>query len=128
MIPVEKYSIMICIITLLGVTATAQNKNAKAVLEVDGVCGMCKKRIETAAIKTKGVKSAVWNVETKECSLIFDERKTDITTISQRIADVGHDTKEIKAIISHTKEKRKHYQIANQEKITITSHTNEKIY
>ena len=58
---------------------------------------MCKKRIETAAIKTKGVKSAVWNVETKECSLIFDERKTDLVIISQSIADVGHDTKEIKA-------------------------------
>lgn len=83
--------------TLVGITATAQDKNARVSIEVDGVCGMCKKRIETAAIKTKGVKSAVWNMETKECSLIFDERKTDILTISQSIADVGHDTKEVKA-------------------------------
>jgi mercuric ion binding protein len=37
----------------------AQNKNARASVEVDGVCGMCKERIEKAAIKTKGVKSAV---------------------------------------------------------------------
>ncbi len=92
----KKY-IIILLITIVGVTATAQDKNARATIEVDGICGMCKKRIETAAIKTKGVKSAVWNVETKKCSLIFDERKTSLTTISQSIADVGHDTKEIKA-------------------------------
>ena len=92
----KKY-ILILLVAMVGVTATAQDKNARATLEVDGICGMCKKRIETAAIKTKGVKSAIWNVETKECKLIYDERKTNLTTISQSIANVGHDTKEIKA-------------------------------
>lgn len=85
-------------LTLLLTTITfAQNKNAKASMEVDGVCGMCKERIEKAAIRTKGVKSAVWNVDTHELKLIFDERKTDLKTISKSIAAVGHDTKEIKA-------------------------------
>ena len=82
---------------LIGSTAFAQNKNAKASLEVDGVCLMCKDRIEKASIKTKGVKSAVWNVNTHELKLIYDERKTDLTTIQENIAAVGHDTKEIKA-------------------------------
>lgn len=82
---------------LIGTATFAQNKNAKASIEVDGVCGMCKERIEKAAIRTKGVKSAVWNVDTHELKLIFDERKTDLTTISKKIAAVGHDTKEIKA-------------------------------
>ncbi|WP_138433251.1 heavy-metal-associated domain-containing protein [Winogradskyella algicola] len=86
------------IIALLVTTMTfAQNKNAKASMEVDGVCGMCKERIEKAAIRTKGVKSAVWNVDTHELKLIYDERKTDLKTISKNIAAVGHDTKEIKA-------------------------------
>ena len=71
----------------------AQNKNAKAILEVDGVCGMCKERIEKAAIRTKGVKSAIWNVETHELKLIFDERKTNTEVISKNLAAVGHDTK-----------------------------------
>ena len=48
----------------------AQNKNAKVTIEVDGVCMMCKNRIEKACLKTKGVKSAVWNVETHNLSLI----------------------------------------------------------
>ena len=78
------------ILALIVTTMTfAQNKNAKASMEVDGVCGMCKERIEKAAIRTKGVKSAVWNVDTHELKLIYDERKTDLKTISKHIAAVG---------------------------------------
>ena len=89
---------VILIFTLLVTTITfAQNKNANASMEVDGVCGMCKERIEKAAIRTKGVKSAVWSIETHELKLIYDENKTDLKTISKNIASVGHDTKEIKA-------------------------------
>ncbi|WP_299363985.1 heavy-metal-associated domain-containing protein [Winogradskyella sp.] len=89
---------IILIFTVLITTATfAQDKNAKATIEVDGVCEMCKARIEKAAIRTKGVKSAVWNIDTHELQLIYDERKTDLKTIAQKLADVGHDTKEIKA-------------------------------
>lgn len=85
-------------LTLLVTTITfAQNKTARASIEVDGVCNMCKERIEKAAIKAKGVKSAIWNVESHELKLIYDEGKTNLTTIQQSIADVGHDTKEIKA-------------------------------
>ena len=75
----------------------SQNKNAKASMEVDGVCMMCKTRIEKASFKTKGVKSAVWDVKTHELKLIFDERKTNLETIQKNIAAVGHDTKELKA-------------------------------
>jgi periplasmic mercuric ion binding protein len=87
------------IITLLltGTTLFSQNKNAKASIEVDGVCMMCKARIEKASITTKGVKSAVWNVDTHELKLIYDERKTNLKAIQTNIAKAGHDTKEIKA-------------------------------
>lgn len=92
-----KNLIVIILVAFVGFTASAQDKNARATLEVDGVCGMCKARIEKASIKTIGVKSAVWNVETKQLSLIYDERKTDVEAISASVAAVGHDTKEIKA-------------------------------
>ncbi|HMC00820.1 MAG TPA: heavy-metal-associated domain-containing protein [Flavobacteriaceae bacterium] len=80
---------------LITITTFAQNKNAKASIEVNGVCLMCKERIEKAAIKTKGVKAADWNVETHELKLFYDERKTDLQTIQQNIADAGHDTQSI---------------------------------
>ena len=89
------------IITVVAVLLTtlsfAQDKNAKASIEVDGVCLMCKERIEKAAIRTKGVKSAVWNVETHELKLIYDARKTNVDSIQKSVAAVGHDTKDLKA-------------------------------
>ncbi|MDT0556240.1 heavy-metal-associated domain-containing protein [Patiriisocius hiemis] len=89
---------LIVIFTLLATTVTfAQDKNAKATLEVDGICGMCKKRIETATIKTKGVKFADWDIVSKQLSIIYDERKTNLEIINKNIAAVGHDTKEVKA-------------------------------
>ena len=89
--------IVVALTILISSVTFAQNKNAKASIEVDGVCMMCKNRIEKACITTKGVKSAVWNVETHKLKLIFDERKTDLKTIEKNIAAVGHDTKTFKA-------------------------------
>ena len=87
-----KKLVLFGLLLFLGVTLTAQNKNAKATIEVDGICMMCKDRIEKASIKTKGVKSAIWNVNSHELRLISDERKTDLTAIQESIAAVGHDT------------------------------------
>jgi mercuric ion binding protein len=89
--------LIVIALLLAGTISFGQNKNAKASIEVDGVCMMCKARIEKTCITTKGVKSAVWNVDTHELKLIYDERKTNLKTIQARIAEAGHDTKEIKA-------------------------------
>ncbi|MBZ0327423.1 MAG: heavy-metal-associated domain-containing protein [Altibacter sp.] len=92
-----KKVLMLLVVVLTTATLYSQDKNARATIEVDGICGMCKQRIERASLNTKGVKSAVWNVDTHMLNLIFDERKTNITAIQTSIASVGHDTHEIKA-------------------------------
>ena len=86
---------------LIGFSVQAQdikevkkNKNAKVAFDVDGICGMCKKRIEIAALKTKGVKFAIWDVKTHQINVILDERKTSLNTIKQNIANVGHDVRD----------------------------------
>jgi len=89
--------IVLVLVLLITTISFAQNKNERASLEVDGVCMMCKDRIEKAAIRTKGVKSAIWNVDTHELKLIYDARKTNLDSIRQKIAAVGHDTKALKA-------------------------------
>ncbi|CAL2086632.1 conserved exported hypothetical protein [Tenacibaculum dicentrarchi] len=93
---------VVLVVLLMSVSVSAQkkNKNAKISLNVDGVCGMCKNRIEKAALNCKGVKYANWNVNTHELKLIVDERKTDVKTIQQNVANVGHDTKAVKAPIT----------------------------
>ena len=89
--------LVLVLIMIASTVSFAQDKNKRESLEVDGVCMMCKSRIEKACFKTKGVKSAVGNVDTHELKLIFDENKTDLKTIEQNILAVGHDTKTLKA-------------------------------
>lgn len=90
-------NLLIIVLLLTGSVTYAQNKNAKATTEVDGVCMMCKARIEKACLNTKGVKFAKWDLKTHQLSLIFDDRKTSLKTIETNILAVGHDVKETKA-------------------------------
>ena len=90
-------NILLVLMLVFGASVFGQNKNAKAVIAVDGVCGMCKQRIEKAAIKTKGVKSAVWNIDTKELRVIYNDQKATLASIHTSVAGVGHDTEQIKA-------------------------------
>ena len=89
---------LITVLVLLITTVTfSQNKNTRVSFEVNGVCNMCKARIEKACIKTKGVKTAVWDVDTHELKVVFDERKTNVNTIEKNVAAAGHDTEHVKA-------------------------------
>ncbi|SNR17219.1 heavy-metal-associated domain-containing protein [Tenacibaculum jejuense] len=95
----KKIITLLCLI-FITVSSFGQQKkkrNAKLAFKVDGVCMECKVRIEKAALNTKGVKYANWNLETHQLMVIIDERKTDKKIVCQNVAKVGHDTKEIKA-------------------------------
>lgn len=92
-----KKVLLIIGIVFIGISTQAQEKNAKISFEVNGVCEMCKDRIEKATLKTKGVKFCSWSIETHQLSLIIDERKVDKLTIQKNIAAVGHDTETVKA-------------------------------
>jgi len=74
-----------------------KSKNVKHDIEVRGNCDMCKKRIEKAAFGVKGVKSAEWHADDQTLHVLIDESKTSPLNISQAIAKVGHDTKEVRA-------------------------------
>ena len=95
-----KNIITVLLLVLVGFSAQAQekkNKNAKYVTEVNGNCEQCQKRIQKAAYSVPGVKSAAWNIETHQLSLILNEEKTSALSVKKAIAKVGHDTDEVKA-------------------------------
>ncbi len=64
---------------------------------VSGNCEMCKERIEKAAVSVKGVKSALWDINTKKVHIDFDTNETGPDAIHKAIAKAGHDTDMIKA-------------------------------
>lgn len=94
-----KNLMMICLVLLTMATQAqeSKNKNANHSIDVNGNCGLCKKRIEKAAYSVKGVKSAVWSPETHQLDLIINEEKTSVTAVKKAIAKVGHDAEEEKA-------------------------------
>ncbi|MCR9263402.1 MAG: heavy-metal-associated domain-containing protein [Flavobacteriaceae bacterium] len=86
-------TILFAVFTVMLVSiGHGQEKNKSVTFEIKGNCGMCKNRIEKAAIKIKGVKFTSWNADTKEFHAIIDERKCSISDIKKRIAEVGHDS------------------------------------
>lgn len=94
-----KNIVMILCLILVGFATQAQqkkSKNAKYTIAVNGNCEMCKKRIEKAAYSVSGVKSANWDIETQRLDLIVNEEKTSILEVKKAIANVGHDTDEVK--------------------------------
>ncbi len=94
-----KKIIVLVFLVLAGLSVQAQvkkNKNAKYVTEVNGNCEQCQKRIQKAAFSVVGVKSAVWNIETHQLSVILNEEKCTLLEVKIAIAKVGHDTDEVK--------------------------------
>ncbi|MBW6481519.1 MAG: heavy-metal-associated domain-containing protein [Vicingaceae bacterium] len=84
------------------ITQEKQEELVNTTLTVYGNCGMCKKRIEKAALSVDGVKEANWDVETNVLSvkfsdIIFGKNNYSINTVSEKIAAAGHDTQFNKA-------------------------------
>lgn len=85
------------IIFMLFVVTSVAAQTKKESLSVRGNCGMCKERIETAAIKTKGVKYAVWQTDKEQLQLIYNAKKTSVEQVAKNIAAVGHEANGIVA-------------------------------
>ncbi len=92
------------IVALFSVTVNAQEKNAEPVKEgkvtckfkVEGVCGMCKTKIENAAF-VKGVKFASWDKNTGMIEVVYKADKTSEQLIHESIAKSGYTTEKVKA-------------------------------
>jgi Cu(I)/Ag(I) efflux system membrane fusion protein len=68
-----------------------------AVIVAQGLCGMCRERIENAARSVAGVSLASWDASTKQLHLHFDSSKTSADEVSKAIAGAGHDTDKYRA-------------------------------
>ncbi|MDD2312443.1 MAG: efflux RND transporter periplasmic adaptor subunit [Petrimonas sp.] len=66
-------------------------------LTVQGLCEMCKERIEKTAKAVNGVHTASWDLKTKQLHLGFDPAQTSADAVAKAIAKAGHDTDQYKA-------------------------------
>jgi membrane fusion protein, copper/silver efflux system len=86
-----------CLYERLEYDSEKQFETAHAEFKVSGNCGMCKSRIEEAALSVKGVQSAEWSEESKNLHLTYVKSKTELNEVHKAIAKAGHDTDKFKA-------------------------------
>jgi mercuric ion binding protein len=93
-----KNIIAVSVLNLLFIfSAQAQEKKIiTKEIQVEGVCNMCKSRIENAAL-IKGVKMAEWDKTSGILTVVYQNHKTSDSTICASIAKAGHDNALIKA-------------------------------
>lgn len=72
-------------------------RNEHVTLRVEGLCDMCKERIDLTAKGFDGVLSAAWDKESKQLHLNLNSDKVSLNTIAKAIASKGHDNALFKA-------------------------------
>ncbi|MEZ4721076.1 MAG: metal transporter [Flavobacteriales bacterium] len=92
----SKELVIIVAFTATCISGFSQNSVVKDTITVEGICGMCKTRIEDAAFG-KGVKFAEWTNASSELVIVYRSDKTSLEEIEDRIAKAGHSTEHKKA-------------------------------
>ncbi len=82
---------------LLLVSGSALAQTYEVTFWVNGVCGMCDKRIESALINSPGVKFADWDIETLQVKVVYNSKKLSEQKLHEIVAGVGHDTQKVRA-------------------------------
>jgi periplasmic mercuric ion binding protein len=88
----------LALLALLVASNFAYAQHKKITFWVDGVCGMCEKRIESALINSPGVKFADWDKETRQVTVAYNSKKLSEQKLYEIVAGVGHDTQKVPAI------------------------------
>jgi periplasmic mercuric ion binding protein len=89
-----KIFLLFSLFILFTQLVNAQTKSAT--FKVAGECGMCKKKIETAA-KNAGATYALWNETSKVLTVKYKSQSSSEAKIQESIAAVGYDTPNSKA-------------------------------
>jgi Cu(I)/Ag(I) efflux system membrane fusion protein len=77
--------------SMMNSEASAEAESAHATLTVQGLCEMCRERIEKAARSSNGVTRASWDADTRLLSLTYDPRHTSVDAVARSVALSGHD-------------------------------------
>jgi periplasmic mercuric ion binding protein len=91
--------VVIMMLLSLGITltASAQSKNEKIVIQTSAVCEMCKTNIEGALNKLEGVKGAYLDLKTMAVTVRYDATTLNAQNIIAAITLAGYDANEVPA-------------------------------
>jgi copper chaperone CopZ len=88
--------LIILSLIVFGAFSATKAQKVETNIIVQGICGMCKDRIETA-LDVKGVKYAEWTNETSVCKVVYNPKKISEMELHKILAEAGHSTNLIEA-------------------------------
>lgn len=93
-----KVTLAVILVTIMSASVNAQNHSQPSVatFSVKGKCGMCKARIEKAAL-INGVTSANWDAVAQSLTIVYDPSVVALDQVQKAVAAVGHDTEKFRA-------------------------------
>lgn len=72
-------------------------RTVKKVVDVNGNCQICKALIEGTVRGIDGVISTDWNVRARKLAVIYNDNKTELKAIEDKVAAAGFDTQHVRA-------------------------------
>lgn len=90
-------TLSLSIVVLFCAVSLVFSAEKSETIKVSGNCGSCKKRIEKAVKEVQGVQSASWDKNTKMLAVKFDDSKTNMKSIQDKVIAAGHDIEATKA-------------------------------
>ena len=91
----KRLYLIVTLIFSINIAYAQESEIKEAEIKVNGVCDMCKKRIEKA-VDLEEVKYAKWDKRDKILTIAFDSTIT-ADSLQKRIALAGHDNEKYKA-------------------------------
>ena len=85
-----KRTFLLILFSSISVLSYGQKKMVEDTIRVEGVCDMCKERIELA-LDLKGIRFAEWSPESKDLILAYRSDKITEEEIRKAVANAGHD-------------------------------------
>ncbi|HAW53124.1 MAG TPA: metal transporter [Flavobacteriales bacterium] len=92
----KKIQFLLLFSTLITFSAYAQKEVKTISIHVDGVCDMCKERIENA-LDVNGVKYAKWDKQSHDCEIMYRTDKITEEELHSLLNQAGHDTDKSRA-------------------------------
>ncbi|MCP4311647.1 MAG: TonB-dependent receptor [Bacteroidetes bacterium] len=91
---------MLCVILMtvsIPLQANRVQETDTLKIRVEGLCGMCKERIEKAALRAKGVTEATWETESRILTVLTEPERFKENKLHYHVASAGHDTERLLA-------------------------------
>ena len=94
----KKLAIFACALALMAFATSAKPKTVKRTVVYGSTvdCKNCERKVMENISFEKGVKDVAVDLSKQTVTVVFDEAKTDTTTLAKAIRKLGYDAKVIK--------------------------------